>query len=69
VKGREAGWVAVLASGLYGEKVTAAQLLGREEEEIASRTSEAERDLAKLERKMARAGMMSTKGPEKKGKR
>ncbi|HSU19906.1 MAG TPA: hypothetical protein VLI45_09215 [Acidobacteriaceae bacterium] len=50
-------------SATTGEAVTAAQLLGEEQTDVATREAEAERDLKKLQKKMHKAGLLkSTEG-------
>jgi hypothetical protein len=59
---REAGWVAILATGLFGEAITPAQLLGREDEARDSRKDQALAHLKAMEKKMKRAGLIRKKG-------
>ncbi len=53
----QAQWMSYLLSAQTGERVTAAQLLGEEANDVASREAEAERDLKKLRRRMKKAGL------------
>jgi hypothetical protein len=58
----------VLASGLFGEAVTPAQLLGREDEARDSRKDQALAHLKAMEKKMKAAGLMRASGTKKGGR-